>query len=501
MGNSLGMGECGSMKTHQGARRGSQIIPRNMRNFMVVGFCLVAGALLGVSNAEAQESAAGGAGKTEVILAQPAGTDQGAPSISITLKDALERARKNDPTYLGATSDAKSAHEDRLQARNSMLPQISATSQYLGTQGNGVTPNGRFVTNDGIHVYRDWGIVRQDLSPGMLRGTAYSKAKAGEALANAKSEIARRGLAVAVTKNFYALVVAQQKLASSQLALDQAKHFMNMAQSGERQGQASHSDSLKAEIQYRIQSAAYDEARLALEDSRLNLAVMLFPTFSVNFTVVDDLDAAQALPAFPEIKVMAEKENPDMRAAVEAARQADFDVTTAKTAFLPTLTLETDYGIEANQFATHGRLAACNIADKCYTGGPLPNLGYFITVALNIPVFDWGTLRSKLHQSEYKQQTAKALLSQEQRLAISELYAAYNEATVARVAVEESRKTAEMATESLRLVNLRYEGGAAPATDVVDAQTTLLAARNGSIDAQARYKAAVAALQTITGSF
>ena len=46
-----------------------------------------------------------------------------------------------------------------------------------------------------------------------------------------------------------------------------------------------------------------------------------------------------------------------------------------------------------------------------------------------------------------------------------------------------------------------FEGGAAPATDVVDAQTTLLAARNGYIDAQARYKAAVAALQTITGSF
>jgi outer membrane protein TolC len=501
MGNSRGIGECGSMKTYQGARRSSQIIPMTFGTSMVLGFCLVLGATFGISNAAAQESTMQGAGKSEVILAQPPAIDQGAAPISITLKDALERARKNDPTFIGASSDAKSAHEDRLQARNSMLPQISATSQYLGTQGNDVTPNGRFVTNDGIHVYRDWGILRQDLSPAMLMGTAYSKAKAGEALANAKAEIARRGLAVAVTKNFYALVVAQQKLASAQQALDQAKHFMDMAQSGERQGQASHSDSLKAEIQYRIQSAAYGEAMLTLEDARLNLAVMLFPTFSTNFTVVDDLDSSQALPAFPEVQAMATKENPYIRAAVETARQADFDVKSAKTAFLPTLTFETDYGIEANQFATHGRLAACAVPDKCFTSGPLPNLGYFMTVALNIPVWDWGTLRSRLHQSEYKQQTAKALLSQEQRLAISELYAAYNEATVARAAVEESRKTAEMATESLRLVNLRYGGGAAPATDVVDAQTTLLAARNGYIDAQARYKAAVATLQTITGSF
>jgi outer membrane protein TolC len=496
MGISRRMEESGSMNTHQGARRGSQIIPKNMRNFIVFALWLVVGTTLGVSNAAAQESAAGGAGKTEVKLAQPPGADQGVPPISITFKDALDRARKNDPTYLGAVSDAKSAHEDRLQARNAMLPTITATSQYLGTQGDGgKISDGRYVVNDGIHVYHDAGLYHEDFSPGLLMGTAYKRAKASEALANAKSEIARRGLTATVSKNFYALIVAQRKLASAQMALDQGHHFMDMAQSSEHQGQGSHSDSIKAEIQYRIQAASFDEARLALEDARMNLAVMLFPTFNENFTVVDDLDTVQDLPAFPEIKVMAEKENPDMRVAIETAHQAEFDVKSAKTAFLPTITLDTEYGIEANCFGLHCARAA--FPDT----GVVPNLGYFLTATLTVPVWDWGTLRSKLHQSEYKQEAAKATLSQEQRLAISELYAAYNEAAVARVAVEESRKTADMATESLRLVNLRYEGGASPATDVVDAQTTLLTARNGFIDAQARYKAAVAALQTFTGSY
>jgi outer membrane protein TolC len=184
-----------------------------------------------------------------------------------------------------------------------------------------------------------------------------------------------------------------------------------------------------------------------------------------------------------------------MRVAIETAHQAEFDVKSAKTAFLPTLNVDTDYGIEANCFAV--RCARASFPEV----GVVPNIGYFLTAALTFPVWDWGTLRSKLHQAEYKQQQAKALLSQEQRLAISELYAAYNEAAIARSATEESRKTAELATESLRLVNLRYQGGASPATEVVDAQNTLLAARNGYIDAQARYRAALAGLQTITGSF
>lgn len=192
---------------------------------------------------------------------------------------------------------------------------------------------------------------------------------------------------------------------------------------------------------------------------------------------------------------MAEKANPDLRAALETARQSDLDVSAAKTAFFPTLSIDADYGIEANCFAF--RCARASFPEI----GVVPNLGYFVTAALNIPVWDWGTLRSKLHQAQYKQQQAKAQLSQTQRMTISELYATYNEAVIARSAVEASRHTAELATESLRLVNLRYVGGASPATEVVDAQNTLITARNAYDDAQVRYKGALANLQTLTGNF
>jgi outer membrane protein TolC len=444
----------------------------------------------------AQENAPPKTTESSVQLLQPPSQGPSTPPITITLQDALERARKYDPTYLSAVSDAKGASEDRLQARNALLPNITATTQYLGTQGDGgKISDGRFVTNDGIHVYRAWGVLHQDLSPGLLMGTGLKRARAAEALAKAKSEIARRGLTVTVSKDFYGLVVAQRKYATSQQAVDQAKHFFDLAGAGEREGQGPHSDSLKAEVQYRIQQQAFDEAKLAMEDARLTLAVLLFPTFNENFSVVDDLDSAQALPAFPEIQAMAVKENPDLRVAIEAARESEFDVTAAKTAFLPTLTIDADYGIEANCFAL--RCARASFPDV----GVVPNLGYFVTAALTIPVWDWGTLRSKLHQAEYKQQVAKAILNQEQQLKITELYAAYNEAAVARSAVDASRRTAELAAESLRLVNLRYEAGASPATEVVDAQTTLVTARNAYIDAQARFRAALAGLQTMTGTF
>jgi outer membrane protein TolC len=485
----------GRIEARQGDSRTS------IRRFSVLALCLTVVVSLPISKAAAQATSPAPNQESDVQLLQPSGPGQAAPPTTVTLQDALERARKLDLTLLSALADAKSAHEDRLQARNAMLPGITATSQYLGTQGNGLTPNGRYVTNDGIHVYRDWGVLRQDLSPATLMGTGYTRAKATEALNNARAEIARRGLTVTLTRNYYGYVVAQRKYATAQAGLDQAKRFMDITQNMERQGQAPHSDAVKAEIQYRIQKQAFDEAKFGMEDTRLTLAVMLFPDFNENFTVVDDLDSAPPLPPFPEIQSMAGKENPDMRVALETARQADLDVKAAKSAFLPTLTLETDYGIEANQFALNGRQAACPLVDPCNAAGTLPNYGYFLTAALNLPLWDWGTLRSKLHQAEYKQQTAKAQLSLAQRTRVSELYAIYDEAIVARAGLEESRSTAELAAESLRLTNLRYQAGASPATEVVDAETALVTARNAYADAQVRYRTLLANLQTFTGSF
>jgi outer membrane protein TolC len=465
--------------------------------FSILALVLTAALALPASRAAAQAApAAAPAEQSDVQLLQPKGPDQATPPVTVTLQDALERARKLDPTLVGAVSDARIAREDRVQARAAMLPQITGSIQYLGTQGNGgKISDGRFVTNDGIHVYRFWGVLHQDLSPALLMGTAYTRAKAGEALANAKSEIARRGLGVTVTRNYYALVVAQRKYATAQAGLDQAKHFMDITTDLEKQGQAPHSDELKAEIQYRIQKQAFDEARFVMEDMRLALAVILFPDFNENFTVVDDLDSSPALPAFPEVQAMAEKQNPDLRAAMETARQADLDVKLAKTAFLPTLTVDTDYGIEANCVAF--RCARASFPEI----GVVPNLGYFLTAALTIPVWDWGTMRSKLHQAEYKQEAAQVSLSLTKRTRISELYATYDEALIAHTGLEESRRTSELAAESLRLTQLRYQGGAAPATDVVDSETTLVTARNAYADAQVRYRTLLATLQTFTGSF
>ena len=439
-------------------------------------------------NAAAQSTAPG-----QLQLMQPPGPT--GPPLTITLKDALERAQKNDADYLATVADAKSAKEDRIQARNAILPTITYQSQALLTQGNGLTSIGRFVTNDGVHVYRSWGMLHEDLSPANYLGATLGKARADEAVAKAKADIAKRGLTVTVTKDYYALASAQRKYAAAQEALDTSKQFFDNTSAAERVGQVAHSDVIQAEIQYRQQKQAFDDAKLEMETARMELAVLLFPVFNENFTVVDDMDSAVALPGFSEVQAMASHANPDLEMAMQSLKGANAEVKAGKAAFLPAFFTDSIYGIEANAFALH------SVNVEFPQAGVLPNAGYFITVGVNVPVWDWGTLRSKLHQAEIKREQTQVELSQTQREILSTLYGSYNEALTAQEAVKEARETADLAAESLRLINLRYKAGESSALEVVSAENALTQAKNAYSDAEVRYRTALATLQGVTGPF
>jgi outer membrane protein TolC len=477
------------------ARPAGRVVPRR-QGWAALAAC---GALIGAlalparSAAQTVESPAAGEGGLQ--LAQPVEPGQTSSHVTISLQDALERAEKNEAAYSAAVTDAKLAREDHLQARALGLPSLGLQTSALLDQGNGEISTGRYVTQDGVHVYRQWAVVHQDFSMGTLTMVGERRGAALEALAEAKAEIARRGLKVTVTKDYYALVVSQRKYATAQEGLQQAQHFLDMTREQETQGQVAHSDVIKAQLQFNQQKSALQEAQLQMENDRLTLGVLIFPAFTENFSLVDDLDQGPGLPAFPDVKAMAERENPELRVAMEAIKASNLEVSAARSALLPSVTTDLDYGIEANAFALRSTVSA--FPEK----GPLPNVGYFATITLNLPVWDWGALRSKLRQAEYRREQARVELTLAQRQMISELYSTYNEAQTAKSAVATLRESADLGSESLRLTVLRYQAGQASALEVVDAQNTFAQSRNAYDDAQARYRLAVAELQTLTGSF
>jgi len=412
-------------------------------------------------------------------------TDSTRAPLVLTLQDALTRAKANDPQFRAALTDLGVAHQDTVQSRAQLLPNVNYNMQYIYTQGNG-TPTGRFLANNGVHEYIAQGNVHQALSPGMF--AEYRKAAAAEALARAKSEIATRGLVVTVVQAYYGYVVAQRKYATAQKAASEADHFLGISQKLQNGGEVARSDVIKAQIQNNQQQRDLQDALLTMNKTRLDLAVLLFPNFEENFSIVDDLRLPEPLPSFVEVQAAATRNNPTLRAALATLRQSNQEVSVAWTAMLPSITLDYFYGIDANQFAVRDR-------------NGFRNLGYGATATLQLPIWSWGAGASKIKQADLKRQQANVELRFAQRRLLADLRSFYEETGTLRAQLELLSQTAELASDSLRLTTLRYQAGEATVLEVVDAQNTLTQARNGYDDGQVRFQVALANLQTLTGRF
>ena len=453
----------------------------------------IVGVLLGAALAYAGAAAAQQPPTSPVAFARPpllsqaAGSQATAPpgAAPLTLQMALTLARANSQQLLSALLAAQLAAEDRVQARAGLLPGVSGLLQHIYTEPNG-TPSGVFISNDGPHVYNAWGTAHGDLfAP--VKWAEYRVAAAAEAVARAKADVATRGLVSTIVQNYYTLVAAVRKARSAQQSLTEAQMFFDITERQENAGEVAHADVVKAQILLTQRQRDGQEAELNALKSRLGVSVLVFPDFRENFTVVDDLQDVVPLLPLEAIRSIATKSSPDVKAAEASVQQESSGVSAARSNLLPSVSFDYWYGINANQFAIYNP-----------DGERL--LGSAAQVQMTIPVWSWGATQSKLRQAELRVRQAKADLIFTQRQLQANVIAFYREAETARQQVDSLRTSLDLATESLRLTTLRYQAGDATVLEVVDAQTTLTEARNAYNDGLVRYRVALAAIQTLTGT-
>lgn len=412
-----------------------------------------------------------------------------ATTLRLTLEDALNLARKNSTAFQAALTEAGLAREDRVQARDTLLPSAGFNTSVLYTPPNNIG-GVKYIANNAPHEYVSQGNVHQLLDVASL--ASYRRTAALAAAAKAHAEIASRGLVVTVVQNYFGVGAAEQKLATAKRSADEGEQFLRITQELEKGGEVAHSDVIKAELQVNDRRRQLQEAQLALVNARLDLAVLIFPDFNDHFETADDLHGSVALPTREEFEAQAAKENPDVRAALAVVQAANNDVLGARSGYLPSITLDYWYGIDAEHYATYSPVPPPGT-------GRISNLGSSAMASLTLPLWNWGATQSKVRQAELRRDQAKRELSFTQRKLLAEMRALYSEAETAWNELGGLQRSAELAADSLRLTTLRYKNGEGTVLEVVDAQNTFALANAGYHDGAVRYRVALANLQTLTG--
>lgn len=408
-------------------------------------------------------------------------------SLQITLADAIARARKLSPSLATALSQARLAVGAATQARAAVLPNVTGISQYLYTEGNG-TLAARFIANNGVHEYIAQADVHQALSGPLF--FQYRRAALLKAVAQDQATIAERGLLVTVIQAYSTLYGAQGKLVTAQQTLDSARDFLKITQERQRNGDAAYADVLKARIQADDIESAVENARLVLEQSRVALALLIFEDVNEPYELADDPSQVLSLPPREDAQRLASTSNPQLDAAQKNAKAADKDLSAARLGYLPSLTFDYYYGIDANQFATEFTQPNGRVAQ---------NLGYSALGSLTVPIFTWGSTWSKVSDAKSLQRAAQTDLDYARRKSIGDFALFYSEAQVAAQDLQVRRQAYDDAVESRKLTLLQYRAGAATALEVVTSESAVDTESGALYDAKTRFVTAIANLATLTG--
>ena len=296
----------------------------------------------------------------------------------------------------------------------------------------------------------------------------------------------RYSVALQVKQQYYNALNARESEGAARLALQVAQQSYNASVARVRAGSATSSDSLRALIQVGNQQIALLTAQNNLRQANVALSRLVGTDFPVEADPADTIDVAEAVLDSAALVVMVER-GPvleQQRAQVELAR---YSVKSARSRYWP-------------------RVSSVNISRGGSGAGfygfdDLP-YGYSTqccNISVSMTLWDNFARENQLVSSRIQVENAQATL-RDQELGQQQSLAQWIgtlRTTQAQMAVQ--RLSLAAAEEDLRVIQLRYELGAATQLEVTTSQDALNRARVSLIDTRYRYRIAKAQIESLIG--
>ncbi|ATE65531.1 TolC family outer membrane protein [Rhizorhabdus dicambivorans] len=405
-------------------------------------------------------------GRWGVSLAAMAAVAGIAPAQADTLRDALSQAYASNPTLTGARAGLRATDEDVGIARAQGLPDLSATAQYnrfVKRSANSFTQPKKSIggTVDATIPLYQGGFVRNSIRA--------AKARVGQGRANLQ---ATEGDVFAMVVSAYMDVIRDTEIvdfnANNVKVLE-----TNLQASNDRfqVGDLTRTDVAQSEARLAGARANLQSAQANLDASRQNYLEVVgkFP---------DNLAPPPPLPGLPatsdDAVDMAVENNPDLVAAKEATRAAEYDIGVAEAQWMPRISAFGTGNYVDYQGTLAGGAAGIKQIDKTATVG----------LQAQIPLYQGGEPGARVRQAQARKSQAIEAQTAAERAVIADARVAFSRYQAALGVIDSSQ--AAVSANELALEGTRAEQGVGTRNvlDVLNAEQELLNARQTLVSAK-----------------
>ena len=407
-------------------------------------------------------------------------TQFGSPELS----RIVERASASNLDVAAAAARLQQADAQARIVGAALLPTLGANtnlsrSQSSGTTGVGVRPPSRGSLGSGVlsasFEIDIWGRNRDLL-------TAATLAKESAFYAR---EVVRLSTQGAVVASWLEIAAARDRLAIAERNLSNARRVLSVLRDRLAAGTGTALDIAQQESLVANLQAVVPPLRLTAETSRTTLALLIgtppegFKAAAPSLNRLRTPRVAAGLPANLLLR------RPDLRNAERALAAADADVSAARKALLPTISLTADGGLASSGLARLLRPES---------------LLWSLAAGVAQPIFDGGVLRGRISLSEAQRQE---LLELYRRAIVSGLVDVENALVRIREAaaqVATRRVALEKARVAFQLAEQRLREGTIDLQTLLNTQATLFQVEDSlALDRLASLQAAASLFQALGG--
>ncbi|NOY64118.1 MAG: TolC family protein [Nitrospirae bacterium] len=410
---------------------------------------------------------------------------------TVSLREAIERAMKENPEIRAFTWSVRAYEEDINIARAHRYPKLIMEERFLRTDNptysfmaklnqerftqsdfaidglNNPEPLSDFQTTFRFEqpLYVPEISIRIDMAEGVLKSRQL------------EFERKKEEVALKVVKAYLNIQKAKAYVEISKKAVEDAKEHKRLARLRYENGLGLYSDLLRAEVALKDAERMLTSSETSLRIARKALGLLLGST--------EPFDAEQERPLFSldsvDVYLNATKQRTDLLSLKRKEEIASRAVDLEKAALLPQIGLGGSY-----QINDHRRPLGAE-------GG-----SYMITAFLRWNFFD-ATTRAKIRKAKAEVKKVTEYRKGLEKEIAFRVHEAYERVMEKKKELELARASLKEAEEALRLVERRYENSLSPMVDLLDTQVMLDTARAKLVDAENGYIASLAELYYQSG--
>lgn len=396
--------------------------------------------------------------------------DPNAPagSLTLTLADAVRRGLQFNLGKIGADAASRQAEAQRIAARSSLLPSVSAgvseNAAKINLAAEGLTSStfgnsaAQFPTTAGPFHYYD---VRGSLQQNVMDFTAihnYRSAKQSASAANLNALQSREEVVLAVAGTYLQLMATSALIDAQRVEVQYAEASYKQARAQADAGNKAPIDANRSLVELQTEQQRLRSQLGDLQKQKNTLARLIGLPLNIEILIAERLEILPSDSApVEEIVRRAWMHREDLQAAEAQLRAAEEARKAAGAERLPSATINGFYGMQ----------------------GTNPNTGsgvFQATASLNVPIFTGGRVHADTAQADAVVSERRAELLNQRGAVELEVRNALIDLDVANEQVSTAEINHKLALAILQQSQDRFAVGVVDSIEVVNSQETLASA-------------------------